>query len=102
VKSLSTGNKQKLSIILAMMYAPRILIMDEPTRGLEPLLQNVFYEQLKVLRDNGSTIFMSSHNLPEVEAICSKVAIIKEGKLIEVGDIKTLQNKRLHMIKMSL
>ena len=102
VKSLSTGNKQKLSIILAMMHAPRILIMDEPTRGLDPLLQNVFYNYVRTLQDLGSTIFMSSHNLPEVEMICSKVAIIKKGTLVEVGSIKSLQSKRVHIVTVTL
>lgn len=102
VKHLSTGNKQKLAIIIAMMHAPKILIMDEPTRGLDPLLQNLFYKYLRSLSVQGSTIFMSSHNLPEVEAVCSKVAIIRSGKLVETGNIKALQAKRMHLITLEL
>lgn len=102
VKQLSTGNKQKLAIIIAMMHAPKVLIMDEPTRGLDPLLQNLFYKYLRRLRDDGCTIFMSSHNLPEVEAVCSKVAIIRNGYLVETGDIRALQAKRMHLITVEL
>jgi ABC-2 type transport system ATP-binding protein len=102
VGELSTGNKQKLAIIIAMMCVPKILIMDEPTRGLDPLLQNTFYKYIQRLNDQGTTIFMSSHNLPEVESICSQVAIIKGGKLIEAGDVKTLQDKNVHIITIEL
>ncbi|MCK9368394.1 ABC transporter ATP-binding protein [Candidatus Dojkabacteria bacterium] len=102
VGKLSTGNKQKLSIIIAMMHRPKILVMDEPTRGLDPLLQNLFYKYLRNLNKEGCTIFMSSHNLPEVESICSKVAIIRNGKIVETGDIKNLQSKRTHMITIEL
>lgn len=102
IKNLSTGNKQKLTIILAMMHSPKVLVMDEPTRGLDPILQSMFYRYLKKLASNGTTIFMSSHNLSEVEAICSKVAIIKSGKLVEVGNVKALQSKKMHIIKMTL
>lgn len=102
IKNLSTGNRQKLSIIIALMNSPKLLIMDEPTRGLDPLLQNMFYRYIKSLRDSGTTVFMSSHNLSEVEAVCSKVAIIKMGKLVEVGNVKSLQNMKAHLVKLTL
>jgi ABC-2 type transport system ATP-binding protein len=102
IKNLSTGNRQKLSIIIALMNSPKLLVMDEPTRGLDPLLQNMFFKYINRFRDSGTTVFMSSHNLAEVEAVCSKVAIIKEGKLVEVGSVKSLQNVKAHLVKLTL
>ncbi|MEI6887595.1 MAG: ABC transporter ATP-binding protein [bacterium] len=102
IRTLSTGNKQKLSIIISLMHFPKVLVMDEPTRGLDPILQSQFYRYLKKLSSNGTTVFMSSHNLSEVESVCSSVAIIKSGKLVEVGNVKALQNKKMHIIKMTL
>lgn len=98
IHSLSTGNRQKLALIIAMMHSPQLLVLDEPTRGLDPLLQNVFYEYLRTLQSKGSTIFMSSHNLAEVENICSKVAIIKTGEIVEVADVESLQDKSIYII----
>lgn len=96
---LSSGNKQKLGLILALMNKPELLIMDEPTVGLDPLLQNKIYEVLEDLRKKGTTIFVSSHNLPEVERICDRVGIIKEGKMVEVENIAELGEKKLHKIE---
>lgn len=98
VKKLSTGNKQKLGLILALMNEPEILILDEPTRGLDPILQNVFYKIILELKQKGVTIFMSSHNLPEVEKVCDRVAIIKEGKLVALEDIQTIRKKKIHIV----
>ena len=97
-KTLSSGNKQKLGLILALMYDPKLLIMDEPTVGLDPLLQNKIYEILEDLKSKGTTIFMSSHNLPEVERLCSRVGIIKDGKIIALEDIGKLHAKRIHIV----
>ncbi len=97
-RNLSSGNKQKLSLILALMSEPEILILDEPTLGLDPLLQNVIYDILKNLQKQGQTIFMSSHNLAEVERICSRVAIIKKGKLVAVESIRELKKKKIYTI----
>lgn len=98
VGDLSTGNRQKLSLILAMMHEPKILILDEPTRGLDPLLQNVFYSHLRALQEKGSTIFMSSHNLAEIENSCSRVGIIREGRIIEVANIDDLKQKSVYFV----
>lgn len=73
------------------MFQPRLLILDEPTLGLDPLLQNMVYEILLDFHQKGTTIFMSSHNLAEVEKICSRVAIIKEGKLVATEEIANLK-----------
>jgi len=95
-RTLSSGNKQKLGITLALMYEPKLLIMDEPTVGLDPLLQNEIYKMLESLKKKGTTIFISSHNLPEVEKVCDRVGIIKQGKMVEVETLKELSGKRLH------
>lgn len=100
-KSLSTGNRQKLGLILALMHDPRVLILDEPTVGLDPLLQNVVYEILQEQHDRGVTILMSSHNLAEVERVCERVGIIRDGKMIAVDTIEHLQKKRLYHIRAS-
>lgn len=98
-RHLSSGNKQKLGLILALMHEPKLLIMDEPTVGLDPLLQYEIHKVLMEMRDHGTTILISSHNLPEIEKICSRVAIIKEGKLVAVETIKSLSEKKLHKIE---
>lgn len=98
-KTLSSGNKQKLGIALALMHDPEILIMDDPTIGLDPLLQNEIYEMLGDLKKKGTTIFVSSHNLPEVERICDRVGIIKQGKMVAVETLKGLEGKKLHKVE---
>ena len=98
-RHLSSGNKQKLGLILALMNEHKLLVMDEPTVGLDPLLQYEIHKVLLEMRDRGTTIFISSHNLPEVERICGRVAIIKNGKLVAVESIKTLGEKKLHKIE---
>jgi ABC-2 type transport system ATP-binding protein len=99
---LSSGNRQKLGLILALMNEPEILVMDEPTLGLDPLLQNTIYEVLNDLKKKGTTIFVSSHNLAEVEKICDRVGIIKEGKMIAVETLKELGTKKLHQIEVRI
>lgn len=94
VEDLSYGNRKKVGIVQALLHEPRLLIMDEPTGGLDPLMQNVFFEILKEERRKGTTIFFSSHILHEVQRISDRVAIIKEGKLLKVESIdQLLKNK---------
>ncbi len=94
IKNLSHGNRQKLGIIFALEHDPDLAILDEPTLGLDPLMQEAFYEILKELQQNRRTIFLSSHNLPEVEKICHRVAIIREGNLVALETIENLKKKR--------
>jgi ABC-2 type transport system ATP-binding protein len=94
IKNLSHGNRQKVGIIHAMEHSPDLVILDEPTLGLDPLMQEAFYEALIDLQQNGKTIFLSSHNLPEVEKICHRVAIIREGSIVTVETIENLKKKR--------
>ncbi len=79
---LSRGNRQKISIIQAFMHQPRVMILDEPSSGLDPLMQEVFYELITEAKDRGAAIFMSSHILGEVQKVCNRVGIIRDGKLI--------------------
>lgn len=90
---LSRGNKQKVGVVQAFMADQDIIILDEPTTGLDPLMQQEFYRLLKEEKKNGKTIFMSSHILAEAEAVCDRVAIIKEGRLKVVEEIESLKNK---------
>lgn len=99
VWQLSTGNKQKLSLVLSMMSDPDLLIMDEPTLGLDPILQERIYQMLDKLGHQGKTIFMSSHYLSEVEKVCDKVAIIKEGKLVATEHIADLKKKKMYSVR---
>lgn len=92
IDELSLGNLKKVGIVIALMHNPEIIIMDEATSGLDPLMQEVFYEILEEEKKNGKTIFFSSHILSEVKRICDKVAIIKEGKIVTVEDIDNLSN----------
>jgi len=96
--ALSTGNRQKLGIILALMHQPKLLVLDEPTVGLDPLLQNYIYEILKAEAAKGNTVFMSSHNLAEVEKICDRVIILKEGNIVATESISDIRRKRIYTI----
>lgn len=98
-KALSSGNKQKLGLILALCFEPELLIMDEPTVGLDPLLQNSIYLLLQEFQQKGTTIFFSSHNLTEVDKLCHRVGIIKQGKIVTIESIQTLKDKRMHIVK---
>lgn len=97
-KQLSSGNRQKLGIILCFMKKPKILIMDEPTNALDPLLQIEVYELLEEEAKKGTTIFMSSHNLTEVDRVCNRVGIIKEGKMVATESISTLKEKKINTV----
>ena len=93
IKGYSKGMKQKLGIVQAFMDDPELVILDEPTSGLDPLLQQKFYDFILSERKNGRTMFFSSHVLSEVDKICDRVAIIKDGNLVVVEDVETLKNK---------
>lgn len=98
VKSLSRGNRQKVAILLALMHDPQVLILDEPTLGLDPLMQQEFYTILSEFKERGGTVFLSSHILSEVERSCDRVGIVKQGHLVDVRAIEELrQNKIRHM-----
>jgi len=86
--SLSKGNKQKIGLIQAFMHKPKLIILDEPTSGLDPLMKQVFYDMVLEMKAEGNTVFVSSHDLTEVQKICDRAAFIRNGKLVSVEDIK--------------
>jgi len=90
LKGLSTGMKRKMGLIVALAHKPELLILDEPSTGLDPLMQQVLHQIMREARAEGRTIFLSSHNLPEVEAICDRVGIIREGRLEAVETVADL------------
>jgi ABC-2 type transport system ATP-binding protein len=86
-RQYSTGNKRKVVLIQAFMHRPRLLILDEPTSGLDPLNQQEFDRMVKDVRDEGRTVFLSSHVLSEVEKTCTRVGIIRDGSLVRIGGV---------------
>lgn len=95
---LSTGNKQKLAVLLAFAGKHALMVFDEPTKGLDPLLQQVIYDLIRSYRENGGTVFVSSHNLPEVEKICNRVGVIKEGRIVADESMQHLRNLSVHIV----
>lgn len=98
VEDLSLGNLKKVGIILAFMHKPELLILDEATSGLDPIMQEEFYKLLKEEKERGTTIFYSTHILSEVSNICDRVGIIREGHLLKIETIKELKNKELTLV----
>lgn len=98
IEELSLGNLKKIGIVLAMMHEPKILILDEATSGLDPLMKETFYELLLEEKNKGTTIFFSSHNLNEIKKICDRVGIIKDAHLVSVETINELSSNNLEII----
>lgn len=92
IKKMSKGMKQKIGIIVAFMHDPEVYILDEPTAGLDPLMQNVFMELIKEEKAKGKTILMSSHIFEEVQRVCDRVGIIRDGRIVTVQDIADLNS----------
>ena len=90
IRELSLGNRKKVSIVCAMQHRPRLYILDEPTSGLDPLVQRAFWSELEARRQEGATVFLSSHVLYEVQRYCDRAAIIREGRLVVEGSTAEL------------
>jgi ABC-2 type transport system ATP-binding protein len=99
IKSYSRGNKQKVGLVAAFMIRPELLILDEPTAGLDPFVQLEFEHLCEEARDEGRTVFISSHQLPEVEHLCDRVGIIREGRLLAVEAIVDLKARALRRLE---
>ncbi len=99
IRSYSSGNRQKLGLAQAFLHRPELLILDEPTNGLDPLMQQTFHSLLEETRAAGRTVFLSSHVLPEVERIADKVAIIRGGRLVTVAAVAELKQKAVHRLE---
>jgi len=98
----SHGNKQKLGLIAAMMHKPALIILDEPTLGLDPLMQQTILELVRETRTEGRTVFFSSHILSEVQAVCDRVGIIREGRLVTVERVETLLEQQFRRFRLTL
>ena len=90
IEELSLGNKKKVAIVQALLSNPKIVILDEPTNGLDPLIQQKLFNILLKEKAKGKTIFLSSHNLSEIEKFCDRVAVIKEGEIIDILDLNKM------------
>jgi len=102
VGEYSSGNKRKLGLIISMMHQPKLLILDEPTGGLDPLMQQTFNQMMRDVRKQGRTVFLSSHVLSEVQAICDRVGILREGDLKAVEDVAKLTRVDFRRVEVSL
>lgn len=102
IRTYSRGMRQKLAIVQAVQHDPRLLILDEPTEGLDPLVQDGFFSFLRDRRDAGATVFLSSHVLSEVEALCDRVAIIREGRIVDEGRVDDLRGRRPKRVTLQL
>jgi ABC-2 type transport system ATP-binding protein len=101
VKEYSSGMARKIALVQTFQHRPRLLIMDEPTEGLDPVMQHTFYELMKEYRDNGGTVFLSSHHLREVELVCDRAAIIRNGHLVAVEKIQDLMKHTARKIQVT-
>lgn len=99
VRSLSKGNRQKLGLVLALLGNPRLLILDEPTDGLDPLLQQEFRRVVRERAAEGTTVFLSSHSLPEVAALCDRIGLLQTGRLLGVETLADLRAKAVRQVR---
>jgi ABC-2 type transport system ATP-binding protein len=97
-RTYSHGNKQKVWLIQAFMHNPSLLFLDEPTTGLDPLMQQTFRELIKEARDRGATVFLSSHVLQEVQEICDRIGVVHDGSLRQVGSMEELRIRHVHRV----
>lgn len=91
ISDLSYGNKKKVGIVQGLLHSPKLLFLDEPTAGLDPLMQRKFFNLIRAENARGVTVFFSSHILSEVQRLCTRVGIIREGRIVEISNIRTLQ-----------
>jgi ABC-2 type transport system ATP-binding protein len=101
IRTLSKGNKQKVGLVQAFMGKPELLILDEPTGGLDPLVQQEFNQMVIEVKAEGRTIFLSSHVLAEVETVCDRVGIIRQGELLIVDEVKSLKARTLRTLDLT-
>jgi ABC-2 type transport system ATP-binding protein len=102
VQDLSRGNRQKIGLLQAFMHRPDLLILDEPTSGLDPLIQQIFYDLVRETTAAGRTVFLSSHNLAEVQHVADRVGLVKEGKLELVETVETLRARAVTRVEATL
>ena len=98
-EEMSTGNRKKLAIVLALQHRPELVILDEPSTGLDPLMQGVLFDLLREEHERGATIFFSSHVLDDVQRMCQRVAIVLFGRIVEAAEIETLRQRHLKQVR---
>ncbi len=101
ISDLSYGNKKKVGIVQGLLHGPKLLFLDEPTSGLDPLMQRKFFDLIREENARGVTVFFSSHILGEVQRLCTRVGIIREGKIVEISDIRSLQQNNYKKIRVT-
>ncbi len=101
ISDLSYGNKKKVGIVQGLLHSPKLLFLDEPTSGLDPLMQRKFFELIRQENARGVTVFFSSHILSEVQRLSNRVGIIREGKMVEISDIRTLQQNNYKKVNVT-
>jgi ABC-2 type transport system ATP-binding protein len=101
-REYSRGNKVKVGIVQALMHRPRLLVLDEPTAGLDPLNQQEFFRMIAEAREAGTTVFLSSHILSEVERSCDRVGIIREGRMVRIGSVREVVAEKLYHMTLTL
>ncbi len=101
VREYSRGNRQKLAIVLALMHDSPLLILDEPTLGLDPFMQREFYQVIKEFRERGKTIFLSSHIMSEVEKACQRVGVVQNGRLVAIENVEEIGQKKVRFMEVS-
>src|SRR4030043_2023526 len=99
IEDLSYGNKKKVGIVQGLLHQPKLIVLDEPTAGLDPLMQQNFFNLIREENKRGATVFFSSHILGEGQRMCSRVAIIKEGAIVNIQDIKSLQKDNYKKVR---
>ncbi|MGE5415867.1 MAG: ABC transporter ATP-binding protein [Acidobacteriota bacterium] len=98
ISDLSLGNRKKVAVVQALIHKPRLLILDEPASGLDPLMQNRLFILLSDINRRGTTVFLSSHNLAEVQRFCHRVAIIRDGSIVEISEVEALLGPAIRRI----
>jgi ABC-2 type transport system ATP-binding protein len=101
ISDLSYGNKKKVGIVQGLLHSPKLLFLDEPTSGLDPLMQRKFFKLIREENARGVTVFFSSHILGEVQRLCTRVGIIRDGSIAEISDIRTLQQNNYKKIRVT-
>jgi ABC-2 type transport system ATP-binding protein len=101
ISDLSYGNKKKVGIVQGLLHSPKVLFLDEPTAGLDPLMQRKFFDLIRKENARGVTVFFSSHILGEVQRLCNRVGIIREGKIVEISDIRSLQQNNYKKVRVT-
>jgi len=99
IDDLSYGNKKKVGIVQGLLHSPKLLFLDEPTSGLDPLMQRKVFDLVRKENERGVTVFFSSHILSEVQRLCTRVGIIREGSIVEISDIRTLQQNNYKKVR---